>query len=119
MSQTFAGLRIPFLLNPLTLPWSVTNRTQSNRDSSIEQPWQMWRSDAARDALQGASGYRERKVQDARWRLSRGAHGQGNGMWKHGLRSAEVIERRRQTIVKGRALRRAIEELSRRAAGKV
>ncbi len=39
MSQTFAGLRIRFRLSPLTLLWSVTNRTQSNQDSSIEQPW--------------------------------------------------------------------------------
>jgi putative transposase len=38
MSQTFTGLRIRLLLSALTLLWSVTNRTQSNRDSSIEQP---------------------------------------------------------------------------------
>jgi hypothetical protein len=39
MSQTFAGLGIRFLLSPLTLLWSVINQTQSNRDSSVEQPW--------------------------------------------------------------------------------
>jgi DNA replication protein DnaC len=38
MSQTFAGLGIRFLLSPLTLLWSVINQTQSNRDSSVEQP---------------------------------------------------------------------------------
>jgi len=44
--------------------------------------------------------------------------GPANGMWKHGLRSAEVIERRRRAVASGRALRDAIEKLSRIAADK-
>ena len=44
--------------------------------------------------------------------------GPANGMWKHGLRSAEVIERRSHAVASGRALRDAIEKLSRLAADK-
>ena len=44
--------------------------------------------------------------------------GQGHGMWKHGRRSAKVIERRRQAAAQGRALRLAISSLTRLAAAK-
>ena len=44
--------------------------------------------------------------------------GPANGMWKHGLRSAEVIERRSRGVARGRALRDEIERLSRIAADK-
>ena len=44
--------------------------------------------------------------------LSTGApRGEGNGMWKHGLRSIEVIERRRQTTAEMRELRRVMRAL--------
>ncbi len=44
--------------------------------------------------------------------------GPANGGWKHGLRSAEVIERRRRAVANGRALRDDVERLSRIAADK-
>jgi hypothetical protein len=44
--------------------------------------------------------------------LSTGApRGKGNGMWKHGLRSVETIERRRQATAEMRELRRLLREL--------
>ena len=42
--------------------------------------------------------------------------GPANGMWRHGLRSAEVIERHRSATARARTMRQAIEGLSRRAA---
>jgi len=36
--------------------------------------------------------------------------GEGNGMWKHGLRSIEVIERRRQITAELRRLMRSLRE---------
>jgi hypothetical protein len=38
--------------------------------------------------------------------------GERNGMWKHGLRSAEAIERRRRKAAEVRMLRQAIRELA-------
>jgi hypothetical protein len=40
------------------------------------------------------------------WRLSRRPRGKDNGMWRHGLRSIEVIQRRRMMIAKMRRIRR-------------
>jgi hypothetical protein len=37
--------------------------------------------------------------------------GKGNGMWKHGLRSVETIERRRQMTAEMRELRRLMRAL--------
>jgi hypothetical protein len=46
--------------------------------------------------------------------LSTGApHGAGNGMWKHGRRSIEVIERRRAMTAEMRKIRRVMRELAR------
>ena len=44
--------------------------------------------------------------------------GPANGMWKHGLRSAEVIERRSHAVASDRAVRDDIEKLSRFTADK-
>jgi hypothetical protein len=38
--------------------------------------------------------------------------GERNGMWRHGLRSAEAIERRRRKAAEMRSLRQAIRELA-------
>lgn len=45
--------------------------------------------------------------------------GQAHGMWKHGLRSAEVIERRRSAAARMRALRGTLSKLSQLASRKV
>jgi hypothetical protein len=42
--------------------------------------------------------------------------GERNGMWKHGLRSTEAIERRRRKAAEMRMLRQAIGELARLVA---
>jgi hypothetical protein len=39
--------------------------------------------------------------------------GEGNGMWKHGLRSIKEIERRRQMTAEMRKIRREMQELVR------
>jgi hypothetical protein len=36
--------------------------------------------------------------------------GAGNGMWKHGLRSIEAIERRRMMIAEMRRIRREMQD---------
>ena len=38
--------------------------------------------------------------------------GEGHGMFKHGLRSVEVIERRRTMTAEMRRIRRAMQELA-------
>ena len=38
--------------------------------------------------------------------------GKGNGMWRHGLRSIEAIERRWEMTVEMRELRRLMRELT-------
>ena len=55
---------------------------------------------------------------NGRCRLHGGAspgapRGEGNGMFRHGLRSIEAIERRRRTTAELRAIRREIRELVR------
>jgi hypothetical protein len=39
--------------------------------------------------------------------------GEGNGMWRHGLRSVEAIERRRKATAEMRKIRREMQELAR------
>ena len=39
--------------------------------------------------------------------------GEGNGMWRHGLRSIEAIERRRKATAEMRKIRREMQELAR------
>jgi hypothetical protein len=40
-------------------------------------------------------------------------HGPANGMWRHGLRSIETIERRREMTAEVRRIRREMRELAR------
>jgi glucans biosynthesis protein len=54
---------------------------------------------------------------NGRCRLHGGAspgapRGEGHGMWRHGLRSLEVIERRRKVAAETRELRRLMRELA-------
>ena len=39
--------------------------------------------------------------------------GEGNGMWRHGLRSVETIERRRQMTAEMRRIRSEMRDLGR------
>jgi hypothetical protein len=57
-------------------------------------------------------------MENGRCRLHGGAspgapRGEGNGMWRHGLRSIEVIERRRKMTAEMRRIRSEMRELGR------
>jgi len=72
----------------------------------------MWRTNPERGPVPGhADGERTMQMHGV---ASPGApRGEGNGMFRHGLRSIDAIERRRKMTAELRAIRRSLQELAR------